>query len=139
MSAPITPPTAARSADVEREVLAVVREWNAAFARNDVEHYFSFVHPEITVLTPGNPYRVEGLEQDREEFLHGVETGRSRVTFFQMLLPRVQVHGQSAVVTYFWRGSLGADSALLTFKETDVFVREPDGWKLLHVHLSRSG
>lgn len=133
-----TPPSQARET-AEQEVLRVVREWNAAFAANDVERYFSHVHPEITVLTPGNPYRVEGIAQDREEFTYGLRTGRTRVNLFQMMQPRVQVHGDAAVVTYFWRGSLGPDPMqLATFKETDVFARGAEGWKLLHVHLSRS-
>ncbi len=128
------------SRSTEQEVLDVVRSWNDAFARNDVERYFSFVDPEITVLTPANPYRVEGLEQDREEFEFGLASEKSRVNLFQMMQPKVQVFGDAAVVTYFWRGSLGTgESAPMGhFKETDVFARRENGWKLAHVHLSRA-
>lgn len=129
-----------QTAAAEREILELVRAWNAAFAENDVERYFGFVDPDITVLTPANPYRVEGAAQDREEFEFSLASGKSHVNLFQMMQPKVQLAGDAAVVTYFWRGSLGRGeaAAMLHFKETDVFVRRPAGWKLLHVHLSRA-
>ncbi|HEY7460648.1 MAG TPA: hypothetical protein VIC59_02075, partial [Gemmatimonadota bacterium] len=49
----------------EAEVLEVIEAFNAAFARNDPATYFSFIDDDITVLTPSNPYRVEGLRDDR--------------------------------------------------------------------------
>lgn len=124
---------------VRREVLEVVRAWNDAFARNDVERYFEFVDPDVTVLTPTNPYRVEGLAQDREEFEFSLASGKTHVNLFQMMQPEVQLAGEAAVVTYFWRGSLGrSEATMVHFKETDVLVRRTGGWKLLHVHLSRA-
>lgn len=124
----------------ETEVLDVVRAWNDAFARNDVERYFRFVDPDITVLTPASPYRVEGLAQDREEFEFSLASGKTHVNLFQMMHPRVQLCGEAAVVTYFWRGSLGRGEAatLGNFKETDVFAKRDGEWKLVHVHLSRA-
>lgn len=135
---PMVNSSSARTA--EREVLDVVRSWNNTFAKNDVERYFGYVDPEITVLTPANPYRIEGLDQDREEFEFSLASGKTRVNLFQMMQPKVQLAGDAAVVTYFWRGALGpADSASMAhFKETDVFVRRAEGWKLLHVHLSHA-
>lgn len=118
------------------EVLAVVRAFNDAFAANDPDRYFSFVDPEIVVLTPSNPYRVEGLQDDREEFEWGLRTGRSRVGYFQELQPLVRVHGDVAVVTYYSRGSYGPGETVAYLKETDVLVRRADGWKIVHIHVS---
>lgn len=74
----------------DEEVLEVVETLNRAFAADAAEAYFSLIDEEITVLTPSNPYRVEGIEDDREEFEWGLETGRNRVGYFQEMQPRVQ-------------------------------------------------
>lgn len=122
--------------DAAEEVLEVVRAFNDAFAANEPDRYFGFVDPEIVVLTPSNPYRVEGLEDDREEFEWGLRTGRSRIGYFQELQPLVRVHGDVAVVTYYSRGSYGPDEVVAYLKETDVLVRRAEGWKIVHIHVS---
>jgi len=129
------------SAKAESEVWRVVEAFNRAFAQNDAESYFRFVGEEITVLTPSNPYRVEGLTADRSEFEAGLRSGVTRVHFFQELQPKVQVYGDVSVVTYFSRGSYGPEGAARTayFKETDVLVRRAGSWQVVHVHVSETG
>ena len=120
------------------EVWAVIEAFNRAFAANDPARYFEFVADEITVLTPGNPYRVEGVADDREEFELGLRAEYSRVEYFQEMQPHVQVYGDTAVVSYFSRGRYGPAGAAKTayYKETDVLVRGPAGWRIVHIHVS---
>lgn len=122
----------------EREILDVIEAFNTAFADNDPDRYFTFIDEDITVLTPSNPYRVEGIPDDREEFEWGIRTGKSRVGYFQELQPHVQLYGDTAVVTYFSRGSYGPEGGetVAYLKETDVLVRREDGWKIVHIHVS---
>ena len=120
------------------EVWAAVEGFNRAFAENDPERYFGYMAEGLSVLTPGNPYRVEGLAADRAEFEFSLRAGYSRVEFFQALQPRVQVFGDTAVVSYFSRGRYGpaGQAKLAYYKETDVLVREAGGWKIVHIHVS---
>lgn len=121
----------------QRTVWQVILRWNRAFAENDVERYFEFIDQNITVLTPGNPYRVEGIIDDRNEFEFGLSTGRSEVGFFQMMQPLIRVFGDMAIVTYFSRGYYGSDNGnILYFKETDVLALQDGNWKIVHIHLS---
>ncbi len=121
----------------QRAVWQVIVRWNRAFAENDVERYFEFIDQNITVLTPGNPYRVEGIIDDRNEFEFGLSTGRSEVGFFQMMQPLIRVFGDMAIVTYFSRGYYGSDNGnILYFKETDVLALQDGNWKIVHIHLS---
>lgn len=122
----------------ELEVWTVVKAFNRAFAENDVERYFALVDDAITVLTPGNPYRVEGIKDDREEFEFGLRAGYSKVGYFQEMQPLVRILGTAALVTYFSRGSYGpaGNAKTLYFKETDVLVKKDDEWKIAHVHVS---
>ena len=126
--------------ELEREVWAVIEDFNQAFAANDVERYFSFVDQEITVLTPANPYRVEGIIDDRAEFEFSLREGQGRVGYFQEMQPSVQIYGDAAVATYFSRGSYGAEGKAQTayLKETDVLIRRDGAWKIVHIHVSAS-
>jgi ketosteroid isomerase-like protein len=123
---------------VELEVWQTVQEFNRAFAANDPDRYFEYIDPEIVVLTPGNPYRIEGLEHDRQEFEFGLREGYSRVGYFQELQPKIQCFGEVAVVTYYSRGYYGPEGKARTayLKETDVLVRRETGWKIVHIHVS---
>jgi len=122
----------------EREILDVIEGFNRAFSANDPDRYFTFIDEDITVLTPSNPYRVEGIPDDREEFEWGIRTGGSRVGYFQEMQPLVRLYGDVAVVTYFSRGSYGpeGDEVVAYLKETDVLVRREDGWRIVHIHVS---
>ena len=122
----------------EDEVWKVVREWNRSFAGNEPEKYFEFIHKDITLMLPGVPYRVEGKAQDKEEFLWSLGIGISKVEFFQELQPKIQVMGNTAVVSYYSRGAYGDSGKMSYLKETDILVKEDQGWKIIHIHVSES-
>jgi ketosteroid isomerase-like protein len=113
----------------EQEVWQVITAFNRAFAANDPDTYFTFIDEDVVVLTPSNPYRVEGLAADREEFEIGLREGYSRVTYFQEMQSRINVYGDTAIVTYFSRGRYGPEGSATAayLKETDVLVKRPDG------------
>ena len=116
----------------------MVEAFNRAFASNDSERYFAFIDDAITVLTPSNPYRIEGIVDDREEFEWGLRAGSGKVGYFQELQPQVRVYGDVAVVTYYSRGWYGGETSgkTLYLKETDVLVHKEEGWKIVHIHVS---
>ena len=122
----------------ETEVWEVIQAFNRAFAANDPDIYFSFVDEDVIVITPSNPYRVEGIADDREGFEHGLREGYGCVGYFQAMQPHVAVFGEAAVVTYFSRGSYGTEGKTKTayLKETDILVKKDETWKIVHVHVS---
>jgi ketosteroid isomerase-like protein len=122
----------------QAEVWEFIRQFNQSFAANNPDLYFSFIDPSITVIVPGNPYRIDGIEHDREEFEFGVKKGYSRIGFFQELQPAISVYGDVAVVTYYSRGSYGPEenARTLYLKETDVLVNRNGDWKIVHIHVS---
>lgn len=130
---------AAHMSEEEREVWRVIEEWNAAFAANDADKYFSFIDDGVTVMTSSNPYRVEGLHDDRTEYEFGLKKGYSRVSLFEEIAPIVRVFGDDgAVATYFNRGYYGPEDAgkMVYLKETNVLVRRQNEWKIVHIHVS---
>jgi ketosteroid isomerase-like protein len=125
--------------NAEKELLSIVKTWNQSFATNNVETYFSFIHPNLTLFIPSSPYRIDGKIIDREEFEWSLKTSRSKVHFFQELQPLVQVFGNTAIVTYHNRGAYGPDGneQIAYIKETNVLVKENDEWKIVHIHTSK--
>ncbi len=124
----------------EREVWQVIEMWNRAFAENNAEDYFQYVADDITVLTPSNPYRVEGKPDDREEFEFGIRLAYSKVGIFQEMTPLIRVYGDTAFATYFSRGYYGeapAGGTMSYLKETDVLRRIDGQWKIVHIHVSK--
>lgn len=123
----------------QREVWQVIEEWNAAFTENDADRYFQFIDEDITVLTPSNPYRVEGLADDRDEFEYGIRIGYSRVGLFQEIAPIIRVYDDFAYVTYFNRGFYGPpDSGQMAYLKETTILRQVEGvWKIIHIHVSK--
>jgi ketosteroid isomerase-like protein len=129
-----------RMTPAESEVWSVVEAFNRTFAANDPDRYFQFLDENLVVLIPSSPYRIEGLKDDREEFEYSLRAGWTRVGYFQELQPLVQVFGDTAVVTYYSRGAYGpeGETKAAYLKETDVLVKQSGGWKIVHIHVSRS-
>jgi ketosteroid isomerase-like protein len=123
---------------MEQDIWQTIEAFNRAFAANNPEQYFTFIDADIVVLTPGNPYRVEGIVDDRAEFEFGIKEGYSRVSYFQEMQPHIRVYGETAVVTYFTRGRYGTGEKARTafYKETNVLIRRATGWKIVHIHVS---
>jgi uncharacterized protein (TIGR02246 family) len=122
----------------EQEVWQVIVAFNQAFAVNDAERFFSFMHDDVILISPSNPYRVSGKKIDREEFEFSLREGNTRVGYFQALQPHIWVFGDTAIVIYYSRGQYGSgDNARTAYlKETDVLVKQDGEWKIIHIHLS---
>jgi ketosteroid isomerase-like protein len=124
--------------EVEKSVWNTILAFNDAFAKNDAERYFGYMDEALVVITPSNPYRIEGIPLDREGFEYYIKLGTGRVNYFQSLEPHIFINGDTAVVSYYSRGSYGTEPQVKTayYKETDVLVKRGDSWKIVHIHVS---
>jgi len=124
----------------EDEILKIIQSFNESFLKNDTEKYFSFIIDDFTLFIPNSPYRIDGKILDKEEFEYSLKSGKSRVWLFQMLQPRVQILGNTAVVSFYSRGGFGTsinESNIVFYKITDVLAKENDEWKIVHIHVSK--
>jgi ketosteroid isomerase-like protein len=121
------------------EVWNTIQKWNDAFEKNDVETYFSFIHPDLSLFIPQSPYRVDSKDVDIAEFKWSLQSGASKVSLFQELQPAVQVVGDLAFVTYHNRGVYGPEGqeAMAYLKETDILIKDKNQWKVIHIHVSK--
>ena len=85
-----------------------------------------------------HPYRIDGYDFH----LNLIEAnGKSPVKAkrrFDILSPRFQVYGDTAIVTYnlLATTSVESENSFHSFNETRVFVRADGGWKMVHFHKS---
>jgi hypothetical protein len=81
------------------------------------------------------PYRIDGAEFHLGLIEAG---GNSTVTRFDLLTPRVQIYGDTAVVTYtlLKTTAAGGASSFSTINEARIFCRLDGVWKMVHLHKS---
>lgn len=85
--------------------------------------------------------RIDGIDFHLREIMVHAEAlggGAGARTEHEILQPRVQIYGDTAIVTYtlLVRSVQGAAVARTQQNETRVFHRFAEGWKLVHCHKS---
>jgi hypothetical protein len=123
----------------EEEVLNITRRMLDAMYTNDPEvHRMHSLEDMSSFEWYIAPYRIDGLEFHLELIAAG---GNGAPTRLDLLTPRVQVYGDTAIVNYtLLKTTVGSDQAQFTrINETRVFVREEGVWKMAHLHKSPAG
>lgn len=85
------------------------------------------------------PYRIDGLDFHLRLIESG---GNGEPSQLDMLTPRVQVYGDTAIVNYTLLKTVLPASAppqFSTINETRVFVKLEGVWKMVHLHKSPTG
>ena len=124
----------------EEILRALVAREKAAFdawRRKDKNFFASYMADDATFFGPMNPY----LETDpKENFLPKFEemTERYKLLDWQMYNPRVQLYGDTAVLTYNSMATVDFAGRPMqyTAKMTVVFVRQGNAWRVVHGHES---
>ncbi|MGO8670088.1 MAG: nuclear transport factor 2 family protein [Capsulimonadaceae bacterium] len=125
---------------IETEVLDATRRMLKAMHDKDVDTYRACCADDVSAFEWYiTPYRVDGIDFHLSLIAAG---GNGAPTRIDLLTPRVQIHGESAVVTYTLLKTFAPDGkkpAFTTTNETRVFVRTGGAWKMVHLHKSPTG
>jgi ketosteroid isomerase-like protein len=108
-----------------------------AWQRKDKAFFADYLADDSTYFSSMNPY----LETDpKVNFLPKFEQYADIIKFndFQMYNPRVQVYGDTAVLTYNSSVSVNMAGQTLhyTAKATTVYVKQGNTWRVVHSHES---
>jgi ketosteroid isomerase-like protein len=124
----------------EQEILAVTRRMLDAMHERNVEAYRECCAPDVSAFEWYiTPYRVDGIDFHLTLIEAG---GNGTPTRLDLLTPRVQVYGDTAVMTYTLLKTYAASGQPATFastNETRVFARIDGSWKMVHLHKSPTG
>jgi uncharacterized protein (TIGR02246 family) len=115
-----------------REIIALERKVMDAWQRGDPDPFLALADPEITYFHVVTDQRLDGLPAVRAL----VEAFRGRPLFdsYEMAAPKVQVGGDTAILTYILVRHVG--SSTTRWNSTQVYQRRKEGWRVVHAHWS---
>lgn len=132
----------ARLDPTERELLDITHRILAAIHSGDMETYRALSAPDLSCYeTDVAPYRIDVLEFHLDLMMAMRERGvYNSLTRFDVLTPRVQVYGDTGIVTYTRLMTYFTESgpAWRAFNETRVFSKIGGQWKMVHFHRSHA-
>jgi ketosteroid isomerase-like protein len=120
------------------EVIAVERAALDRWGRGDPQGFLDTYAPEVTYFDPGQDGRVDGLDAMKQ--LIGPLAGKFKVDRYEMVNPKVQRHGEIAVLTYnivnYRKLPDGSEKAASRWNSTAVFRLMGGRWRTIHSHWS---
>jgi ketosteroid isomerase-like protein len=120
-------------------VIAAERAALDRWGRGDPQGYLQTFAPEITYFDPSQPKRIDGIAAMRDYLLP--ITGMVKIDRYEMLNPKVQRHGDVAVLTFNLRShgrSPDSQTRVTRWHSTAVYARSGGRWRMIHNHWSFS-
>ncbi len=120
---------------IAAQVIAREKASVEAWQKKDKAFYADFLTDDATFFSAESPY----LETDpKQNFLPKFDQYAEifKINDFQMHNPRVQVYGDTAVLTYNSSVSVsfGGQPVNYTAKVTSVYVKQGNTWRVVHAH-----
>jgi hypothetical protein len=106
--------------------------------KGDPQGFLEICAPEVTYFDAGTDRRVTGLAALTAVY----EPLQGKISFdvMEFVDPRVQVHGEAAVLNYrFFSTRLNKDGSIsrrMPWNCTEVYARKGEGWRIIHTHWS---
>lgn len=124
--------------ETQRELLATTWRMLDAIHTGDAATYAALCAHELSCFEDVCQYRIDGLEFHLSLIRQTGQNPALRPRRFDILSPRVQVYGDTGIVTYTRLMTYDDEGTprWTTFNETRVFVKQSSGWKMVHFHRS---
>ncbi len=126
--------------DVEQEVWGFLHKHLQSIFTRDVEGYRASASADLSLYEWFvTPHRQDGL--DFHFFMIDHSWAGTDADFrYDLLEPRLQLYGSTAVVTYTFMLSIARDGQIVhrSHNESRVIIKGDDGWQVVHVHKSPS-
>jgi len=120
--------------DVAAEILALERQAMDGWLKGNPDPALAITDPEITYFHIMTEKRIDGLPALTPLF----ETYRGMPLFdsYEIVDPKVQISGDTAVLTYILVRHNGAVAS--RWNATQVYQRKKEGWRVIHTHYSQT-
>ncbi|MHC4137398.1 MAG: YybH family protein [Planctomycetota bacterium] len=122
--------------ELAEEIIALERAGLARWGRGDPSGFLEICAPEVTYFDPHLDRRIDGLDRLRQYYES--LAGKISIDRYELLNPRVQVHGDVAVLTFNYVSYGRPDSTLpdARWNCTEVYRLIEGTWKIAHTHWS---
>ena len=127
-------PAAKPADDLTAEIIAMEKAMLDRWGTGDTDSFLELAAPEITYFDPSLDKRLVGREAF-EKFLAPLK-GTFRVPKYEMIDPKVQVHGEAAVLSYNMIDYNETGINTFRMNVTEVYARQDGRWILFHSHFS---
>jgi len=118
-------------------IIALERAALDRWGKGDPQGYLETYAPEITYFDPTRDKRMDGLDA-MKQFLIPL-TEKIRVSRYEMIDPKVQRRGDTAVLTYNLISHVQSPDGRpfsVRWNCTEVYTRIGGAWKIIHNHWS---
>jgi ketosteroid isomerase-like protein len=119
----------------ERSILRIEREQVAAFNRHDIKSMLGHFASGFVGFSSTRHERISGRAALGKTFRHYL--GVSPKVRYAVSQPKVQMIGDAAVVSFYWRVQL-APGHRIEGRGSHVFAKIRGRWRIVHEHFSRS-
>ncbi len=123
--------------DVAEKIIAMERAALDRWGKGDPWGFTEISAAEVTYYDPYTDRRLDGLEALRH-FYASIE-GKISIERYEMINPRVQIHGDNAVLTFNLIDYIPASEEStreVHWNSTEVYIRIDGEWKIVHTHWS---
>jgi uncharacterized protein (TIGR02246 family) len=133
-TAPETAAPETAVADVEAMERTALDRWG----RGDPQGYVSIMATDVTYFDPVQEKRLDGLEAMKK--MLAPITGKVKVSRYDMIDPKVQRHGESALLTFnlvsYVTPADGRERAVARWNSSELYARVNGQWRIVHSHWS---
>ena len=134
-----SPVSAAEDPKVAAEVMAMARaQWAAEIAGKPVSEQTASMADDYTEFSPGTPIRIDGKAMNSRLYQAASMDGAKPLAS-DMVNPKVQVYGDTAILTYNFVGMLQSKDGKVepnNAVSTRVYSKVNGKWMLVHGHFS---
>ena len=114
----------------ESILLAMERSALERWGRGDPDGFLEISSEEVSYFDPFTSQRLDGLSALRT--LYEQLRGKVQIDRFEIIEPRVQISGDTAVLTF--RFDSEGNFGVMRWNTTEVYRHGPGGWKIIHTH-----
>ncbi len=124
--------------DVSNQIIALERGALDRWGRGDPSGYQDIYASEVTYFDPMEDKRIDGL--DAIQVRQAPIKGKVHVDRYDMIDPKVQHHGEIAILTFnlisYRTGTNGKETVVGRWNSTEVYCKTGGTWRIIHVHWS---
>ena len=120
--------------NVYETLLAQARPALERFYKGDPSGYVELFADELTYFDPRSGGRLDGIIALKDYFAP-IE-GKINVPRYEVLNPRIQLHGDIGVFTYNLNEFASDGAVSVRWNSTEVYRRIGEEWRIIHAHWS---
>ena len=119
--------------EVSLQLIQMERAALDRWGRGDPDGFLEISAAEVSYFDPFLSEGIHGLSELRQYYKQ--LRGKIFVECDEMIDPKVQVSGETAVLSYRY-ASRGRGGDEMRWNTTEVYRRGEDGWRIVHTHWS---